>query len=174
MTTLKALRHSYFRFSLRTLLIAITLACFSAAFYVHWLQRQEREAIVVLRGMMIDSHFDHQHAALPTMELAYSQSGFASYFPKRAPTEPTAPKILRQVLGDDYFQSVTAVTILTNDVSEIRAALPHLKRLRNLREVLLHTPSCIMGSTYDQANHLLRQELPQVKVTPFGTLPIVG
>ncbi|WP_254513976.1 hypothetical protein [Anatilimnocola floriformis] len=173
MTTLSAPRRSYLSFSFRTLLIAMTLACFGAAYYLHW-QQQERRAVIALRSMMIDSHYDHEHAALPTMELAHSKGPFASLFRKRTPTEPDAPKILRQVLGDDYFQSVTAVSIVTNDVNEIKAALPHLKRLRNLREVLLHSPSCIMGSTYGQAEALLLKELPQVKVTSFGSLPIVG
>jgi hypothetical protein len=139
------------------------------------LGQQERQAIRHLRAMTIYTHYDHQHAALPPMELAWSESGVAdAFFPKRTSTEPKAPKFLRQVLGDDSFQSVTAVTIFTNDMNEIKAALPHLKRLRNLREILLHTPSCIMGSTYGQAESLLQQELPRAKVTPIGTIPIVG
>jgi hypothetical protein len=173
MTILPTPRRSFLTFSLRTLLIAVTLACFSVGFYIHSQRQQERKAVVALRGMMIDSHYDHEHAVIPSWELAYSKRGFASAFPKRAPTEPDAPKVLRQVLGDDYFQSVTAVTIITNDVNEIKAALPHLKQLRKLREVLLHSPSCIMGSTYGQAEQLLLQELPQVKVTSVG-LSIVG
>ena len=163
-----------FRFTLRTIFVILTIASIWMAFKVSAARRQQ-VLVDELSEIQIVAHYDHQHDALPTQQLALHGSGPTRIaLPNQSLKNSNASAWLRRLIGDHYFQTVSAVTISTNELSVIEAALPRLKKLPNLKEILLHAPSCIHAMpTHNKAKELLDRELPNVKVTEFG-IPIVG
>src|SRR5262245_30441697 len=118
-----------FQFTLRTLFVLTALASIWLGFKVNAVHRQQA-AIAKLAKLEITVHYDHQHRALPSQELAVRGSVLANR--NQLVTRPNSPRWLRNLIGDDYFQTATAVT-LYGEESDIELALPHLKQLPNLR-----------------------------------------
>jgi|GEM_PF-5201234 hypothetical protein len=82
---------------------------------------------------------------------------------------PDAPKWLRQIVGDDYFQTVATISFQRIDLNEVKAAMPYLKQLASLREIQLWSHSCHNeGSRYSSARDLIVNELPGVKISGCG------
>lgn len=74
-------------------------------------------------------------------------------------------------MGDDYFQVIDGVKIETCDLDAIKNALPLLKRLRNLKYIIL--PSC--GGTFeepanDEISSLLKREFPKIELWDTGVI----
>ena len=163
-----------FRFTLRTLFVLMAIASIWIGLKVNAVRRQQA-VVAELSKMQIMVHYDHQHDALPPQQLALRGSAFGPMaFPNQPTTTPNAPRWIRGLIGDDYFQTVTAVTLLTNELPDIKAALLYLKQLPQLKEIFLSSPSCGNAiPTYTKAKQFLERELPNVKVTGFG-IPIVG
>jgi len=167
-------RFRLFRFTLRTLLLLIAVAAFWTGFQANAVRRQQA-TVAELSKMGIIVHYAHQHDALPPQQLALRGSVFGTVaFPNQRTTSPNGPTWLRRIVGDDYFQTATAVTLFSDDLDDIKAVLPHLKKLPYLKQILLFVPSCGNAlSSYTKAKELLEHELPNVTVTGFG-IPIVG
>ncbi|MEZ6109926.1 MAG: hypothetical protein R3C99_02745 [Pirellulaceae bacterium] len=136
--------------------------------------RRQQATIAELSKMRVIVHYDHQHDALPPQQLALRGTMIGPIFPEQRTTSPSGPTWLRHLLGDDYFQTPVAVTLFTDDLNDITAVLPLLRKLPRLKEILLCSPSCGNAiPNYLKAKELLEQELPNVTVTGFG-IPIVG
>jgi hypothetical protein len=111
-------RRRWLRFSLRTLMIAVTLFCVAAGVVSSNAMRQKRavERIKSLRAVAV--YYDYQ---LDGKLNPHS-------------VEPVAPgpDWLRNLLGVDYFATVTSVRVNvgTDEFLEAAADLPHLRDLR--------------------------------------------
>ncbi len=102
-------KRRWFQFSLRTLLIAVTLV---AGLLLAWrvyveAYRRQRE----------------------TMKLVEELGG-------NYKTEPGAPDWLRELFGKENFQNIIEIGLVATEVSD--ADLAHLKGLRNLQELNLN------------------------------------
>ena len=144
------------------------------ALYANAASRQQA-AVAQLSEMQITVHYDHQLNALSSQQLALRGSGFGQIpHSNHSPANLNALTWLQQMVGDHYFQTASAVTIFTNEMPDIVAALPYLKKLPNLKEILLSGPSCIHAiPAHAKAKELFKRELPDVKVVGFG-IPSVG
>ena len=127
--------------------------------------RLQKSAIRELSAIGISVHYDYQHAALSTRQLALRGSAWG---PLVVPNEPkmttSAPNWLRQFLGNDYFCSVTATTIPVGQEHKVDDILRSLRKLPNLEEVLTINNG-VSESDYTQLLKKLRNELPRVKIT---------
>ena len=106
-------RRRFFRYSLRTLMLAVTVFCIWMAIATKQArdQRQAVEAIRELGGMVI---YDYQ--------LAGSE-------------KPARPEWLGELIGDDYFARVVFVRFLGTPATD--ADLVHLEGLRGLQGLSL-------------------------------------
>jgi len=170
----KRRRFRPFQFGLRAVFVLMAITAVWAGFKVQAVHRQQA-AVTALAKIEVVVHYDHQHSAIPTNQLAWRGSGIGKQmFPATPATTPGGPRWLRAIVGDDYFQTVTAVTLHSNEPADIEAVLPHLKKLPHLKEILLHAPSCGFGAPpYSEVEQLLQRELPGVEVTGFA-FPMVG
>lgn len=130
--------------------------------------RRQQAVVHELSKMQILVLYGHQRVAAPPQQFALQGS-----FPFRT-NSPNAPAWLRRLLGDDYFQTVTAVS-LEGDLDKIKTALPHLKKLPHLNEIFLSVwPTCGTGRRNEPSPaEFLQRELPNATVTVHAIL-LVG
>jgi hypothetical protein len=103
-------KRRWFQFSLRTLLILVTLLCIGVAIISNRAMRQKAAISAILKdGGDVD---------------------YAHNFPQRA--EPPGPAWLRKLLGDDFFATVISVTVRTDAGMEQLDDLPALLNVRVL------------------------------------------
>jgi len=102
-------RRRWFRYSMRTMLVVVTLLCVLLALVIGPAQRQRRTVAKI-------------HALNPLSNVLYD------YGPK-----PRGPEWLRRWIGDDYFQHVVAVSLVFDGREDVTlddlANLPGLERL---------------------------------------------
>lgn len=112
-------KRRWLQFSLRTLLLFMLLASIGLSWVAVKMEqaRKEREAVEAIRKTGGSVGYDYE----------FSPSGNRVVNGK-----PRTPAWLRRVLGEDFFDSVVAATV-NND-----AALEHLKRFKQLRDVNLY------------------------------------
>ena len=127
-----ATRRRWLQFSLRGFLVILT------AFAV-WLgvvcnrareQREATKAIKALRGTLV---YD--------WELQHTPDG--DIMDRQPDGKPSGPTWLRRLTGDEFFQEPEIVTFLVHpslsDEDHLRA-IPHLQRLRRLKQVDMWKP----------------------------------
>jgi hypothetical protein len=148
--------------------------------------RQQRRAVAALAEAGMRVHYDYQYENLGTSDLAFSETShvrrfYPGGFSRQQPEHP-APAWARQMLGDEYFQSVMAVTIEDHFRTDlwaagfrpsIEAALPTLQKLPELRAIFVHQPRDHADTAlWKETVELLKRELPGVEVTeiPFVTI----
>jgi hypothetical protein len=140
----------WFQYSLRTLLVLVTLCAFACSWLAVKLKqaKQQREAveqIVKLGGEVeYDWQFDEKWTFATNAKM------------------PT-PQWLRSQLGDDLFQSVIVVEVYGTEVTD--AVLEHLKGLSQLRWLFLDGTQVT-----DAGVKKLQQALPNCNIspTPYG------
>jgi hypothetical protein len=145
-------KRRWFQFSLRTLLIVVTLL----ALPLCWLglkvdeARQQQTAVVAIRKLggfvAYDYQFDSQGHDLPGATLP-------------------GPAWLHSLLGDDFFRNVYGVILLDPSVKD--ADLEQLKALTQLRYV-----SVFGTNVTDVGVAKLQEALPDCKIDRSGLLPI--
>ena len=127
--------------------------------------RLQQDAVRELSATGITVHYDYQHAALSTRQLALRGSAWG---PLVVPNDPrmttSAPDWLRRLLGDDYFCSVTATTIPVGQQHTVDDILRSLWKLPCLEEVLLINNG-VPEIKYTQLIKQLKDKLPRVKIT---------
>jgi hypothetical protein len=111
-------RRRWFRISLRTVLLLVTLLCIWLGIKVNQARRQ-KEAIAALKSIKSHIAFYHQ----------LDDEGRVNYR-----DEPSIPAWLRQITGDDFFQRVWAVSggdaAFTDEYAARLSAFDHLTWLR--------------------------------------------
>lgn len=181
---LKGRRRRGVRLTLRTLLLITLAVAVWLGMITHAAHRQ-RMASTALRELGLAVHYDYQAAVLSQSELTFPADhrvrrfypGFSTMMP-----QPPAPVWLRSLTGDEYFQTVTAVSIYDHFPTQqweagyrpmIDEALPHLRRLPALKKVFLHQPRDHVNSPiYKEVVNLLGSELPDAEVVEFGFVTI--
>ncbi len=115
----------WWRFSLRGMLLAVTLVCIWLSVQVNSARRQRQavEAILKAGGGI---SFDYQKVAVPGKPNAFE-------IDRDAP--PVGPGWLRAGLGEDYFRTAIGVSLPGNEISETDFAL--LANLPRLESVFL-------------------------------------
>jgi Leucine Rich Repeat (LRR) protein len=174
-------RRGWFQFSLRTLLLAMLALCLALGWFVQRVRRQQ-EAVSRIVGYGGDVTYDYQLDA--SGELRRDSSG--NYL---RGLEPPAPRWLRDLMGDHYFQtpvqvwlgsdegvgfidselavlagplhSLPSLTALDLAGSPITdAGLAHLHGLTQLEQLDLRGTKVT-----DRGIQSLQQELPRCKIT---------
>ena len=142
-------KRRFFRYSLRTLMLVVTVFCV-------WLgiismrardQRLAVEAIEELGGKVI---YEHQFGGQPVV----TKSG---YIWEGAGPSP-GPAWLRRIVGDEYFFTVTTVYLKGSKFTD--ASLEAIKRLRSFERLTLHETAIT-----DEALVELRQEMPNLQIS---------
>ena len=118
MTTPKPKRR-WFQYSLRTLLVVVTLC----AMLCSWLglemkkKTREREAVAAIKKLGGYVWYDYQHDGTDNPDW------------KKGP--PPGPACLRKVLGNDFFATVVGMCLIRSEVTD--ADLDHIRRLPHLK-----------------------------------------
>jgi hypothetical protein len=104
-------KHRWFQYSLRTLLVFVTLCAFACSWLAVKMRQAERqrEAATAIEKLGGDIEWDNKASGWPTW--------------------------LRKVLGDDFFNSVSWVSLSYTGTTD--AGLEHLKRFSQLRSLSL-------------------------------------
>ncbi len=187
-STLKPQKHSrrwVFKFTLRTLLILTSGVAIWLGFIAN-AALQQKSAVAALIKAGIAVHYDYQYEVLTQSDLTFPEGHRARRFYRNNFTNhlpvPSAPHWLRRMTGDEYFQTITAVSIYDNfrtDLwasgyrSYIDASFPHLRRLPHLKDIYLHQPRDHADSPiFTEVKELLEREFPQAKVTEIGFVSI--
>jgi internalin A len=131
-------KRRWYQYSLRSLLIFVTLCAFACSWFAVKMRqaRRQREAVAAIRiagGKVIYDYED----------------------PEASNVVPPGPLWLRNLLGDDFFANVDRVR-LNGDTNAMHAALEHLKDLPRLRYLFLDLSSV----TDDDLEYL--KDLPQL------------
>jgi predicted negative regulator of RcsB-dependent stress response len=106
-------KRRWYQFSLKTLLVVLTLLCLGPGGYVAYEQRKARE----------------QKAAVEAIEKLGGKVETNNKVPGRSP-------MLRQILGDESVGNVVSVTLNDTDVTD--AGLVHLSGLKGLKHLSLN------------------------------------
>jgi hypothetical protein len=176
-------KRRWFQFSLRTLLVFVTLCAIACSWFAVKLQQatRQREAVAEIKKLGGICVYDWQLDANGGFDYSYSK------------TKPTGPVWLRNLLGDDLFQSVIMVGFEAErevtdasleplkGLSEVReldlygtkvtdAGLRHLKGLSQLRELCLSdTQVTDAGLEYlKELTQLQQLDLDGTQVTDAG------
>jgi hypothetical protein len=115
-------RRRWFRFSLRMLLVVVTVLCLWLAMQVNAARRQKEAVEMILKaGGSVD--YDFQALPdLPSGAIAFHQGG-----------EPWEPQWLLAILGRDFFHNVISVNLGNSVIShEELTQLSNLSKLRLL------------------------------------------
>jgi hypothetical protein len=119
-------RHRFWRFSLKTLLILLTLCCLWLGTLANSANRQRR-AVEAIQRSGGEFNYDYQRI-LP-------RAGSGQAFSHQV--EPPGPKWLRGILGDHYF--ITPVTLRIGRQAGIKDnCLAHLSALPNLERAMFY------------------------------------
>jgi hypothetical protein len=113
-------RRRWFRFSLRMLLLVVTVLCVWLGFKVNAARRQKEAVEAILRA---GGNVDYDFQALPDLPsgaIAFHQGG-----------EPWEPQWLLALLGPDFFHNVISVSLEGSVIS--RDELTQLSSLSKLR-----------------------------------------
>ena len=160
-------RRKWLQFSLRSLLLVMTLFAVFLGIYCERARRQ-----LAIREVLgaVDVFYESEFDGTPWSN--YRNQGMIS---GKAPQPPRLPW-LRKLLGPDYVDSIIAVAVDPDDVDRV---VPILKNLPHLQTVFLRTssfepPSVEQSKATDRAFDTLKSELPHVKAEATGTVPIVG
>ena len=150
------------RYSLTSFLIVFTGIAVWFGFLTSSAARQRR-AVAVLQRAGGDIYYDWM------LEPVYDASGGIDYYKViRDPSAIGAPQWLRQLLGDDYFQSVVKVSSLEPDDlndENVYAALTELPRIRDI--TLTSGPNDDRGQI-DELKTRIHDELGVVVSGPFS------
>ncbi len=113
-------KRRFFRYSLRTLMIVVTLFCIWLGITAKRAREQKYavEAIRELGGMVF-----YEHQAIPFFAIGRSPPGFTIVEP--------GPKWLRRFIGDEYFFTVSLVNL--GELKTDDASLAAIKRLTNVK-----------------------------------------
>jgi hypothetical protein len=118
-------KRRWFRFSLRALLVLVTMLCVWLGFTVNAARRQKEavDAILKVGGVV---YFDYQKVPRP---------GNPSSWDVDLNAEPPAPAWLHMIVGDEYFRDVVEVALQRNVINE--ADLARLADLHGLAVIYL-------------------------------------
>ncbi len=129
-------RRRWLRFSLRTLLVVMTVLCVWLGFKVNAARRQKEAVDAILKaGGFVN--YDY--------ELAPVKSGKQDDFPIYVSASPPAPEWMRKYLGDEYFQDVIGVRFANRTISE--SDLAQLAKLPELIWVYVFNTRVVANST---------------------------
>jgi len=122
-------RRRFFRYSLRTLMLVITVFCVWMGITAKRArdQRLAVEAVLAIGGTVTYEHGEFRHGV--------TQSPQSLRWGPGPPPRPPGPEWLRRIIGDDYFFSVDSVSISGRATSD--AVLVHLKGLSDLEFLAL-------------------------------------
>jgi Leucine-rich repeat (LRR) protein len=139
------------QFSLKSLLVAMTLLCIGPGGYVAYEQRKARE----------------QKAAVLAIEAA---GGEVQYGDQGIPRSA----IMRQILGDESFDNVWLVSF--NDTPATDADLVHFSQMKNLKELWLFNTQVTDSGLAHLADlrSLTFLSLGNTQVTDVGLVHIAG
>ena len=122
-------RRPWLQFSLRTLLLVMTLVAVYLGLHCERARRQQ-EAVEALARISLFSYFCHVN-----YDNDFDGEGRLLVYPPFTP--PRSTPWIEQVLGRDFFHKVIDVELDVTDVAAVDKALPHLKRLPHLESIIV-------------------------------------
>ncbi len=147
------------RFSLRALLIVITVLCIWLGIQVNAARRQ-REAVTAILKIGGEVLFDYQLVPPPPGEPV-------EWMVDR-PAAPPGPEWLRSRIGDDYFRNVFSVAINGKIITE--SDLKQLSKLPKLKQVFINNTKIVPDGTAIAQRKATENDNENID-TPFGTPP---
>ena len=129
-------RRRWFQFSLRTLFVLVTLFCIWLALTVN-AARKQREAVAAIEALGGRVFYEYEWS-----------------FPS---PEPSGPKWLRELVGEEYFFTIIDVDLRSTKVTD--AGLEHLKGLKSLVQLDLNSTKVT-----DEGVEKLQKALPNCEI----------
>ena len=131
----------YLTFSLRTLFILLTALAVWLGVVVNR-AREQREAVKAIEALGGRVRYDWQRST------GVAVMGYIDVKMLAAKKRPSGPAWIRQIIGDDFFQSVLGTGFADSpDIQpeSVRKAIPHLRRLGGSKHVSISSsmPECI-------------------------------
>ena len=121
-------RRRWFRFSLRTLLVVMTVLCVWLGFKVNATRRQKESVKALLESGNFEVYYDYQCSPVPGQPGDYNIDGEAL---------PPGPAWLRKLLGDDFFCNVVGLQYLRQPRGVAESSFAQIGRLPDLRFIYL-------------------------------------
>ena len=132
-------KRRFFRYSLRTLMLVVTLICVWLGITVKR-AREQRSAVEAIQKLGGDVYYEHQ----------FINSN-----------DPPGPEWLRQLIGDEYFFSVAIARLYGSKVND--TSLASIKRLTDLKWLELHDTHVT-----DEGVKRLQQVFPNCEIKYFS------
>jgi len=120
-------RRRWFQYSLRTLFVLVTVLCVWLAVTANR-ARKQRAAVGVIEGLGGRVYYDYEESD-PVRWMLIPAGAIKK-------PQPPGPVWLRELIGEEYFVSVTQV-YFSHNTQITDAGLEHLRGLTNLRQLLL-------------------------------------
>lgn len=154
MTEIKPKRR-WFRFSMRTLLIVMTLLCVG----IGWKMNQVRNL---------------RRAVAEAQRLGATISYFHELDATTSPAEPPGPKWLRRIFGDDFFEEVDQIQIYNDQANDDTLAL--IAKLPRIRSLIVRSNAFTDKglASLAGASELETLELTSANVTASGYANLKG
>ena len=121
-------RPRWLRFSLRTLLVVMTVLCVWLGFKVNAARRQKEAVEALLESGNFEVYYDYQCSPVPGQPGDYNIDGEAL---------PHGPAWLRKLLGDDFFCNVVGLQYLRQPRGVAESCFAQIARLPDLRFIYL-------------------------------------
>lgn len=131
----QSLRRPWFRFSVRTLLVLITLLSVWLAIQANRARHQKTavDEIIAAGGQVLydyePSRFEKARRLVEAAETGLPPPAFVK--------EPGGPKWLRQLIGNEYFQHVVEVDLRGAHWTDTESVLRHIASLSDLERLFL-------------------------------------
>ena len=141
-------------FSLRTLLIVMTLVCIAIAWKMNRV-RNLRRAMAEAQRLGASITYVHELDAAP-------------------PVEPPGPKWLRRIVGDDFFVEVEQIQLENDEVNDDTIAL--IAHLPSIHSLIVRSNGITDKGLVSlaEANELVALELTSANVTASGYANLTG
>jgi hypothetical protein len=156
-------KRRWFRFSLRTLLLLVTLACAGFSWLASRMNEARAQRLIVqeIRQLGGKVFYDYQIPEAVSDDVVVGDDGIRYPLSRGCPIfevrQPPGPRWLHKLLGEDFFANVIRVRLSCTEVTD--ADLMTLRGLHSLKSVSLEETN-----VSDQAIAEFEAAMPGVEV----------
>lgn len=149
-------RRRWLQFSLRALLVLLTVISVWLGVVVRR-AREQREAVNAIEALGGSVRYDWQPDFVRAEGMGAGGAD-QTYVPNvKIKPSPGGPAWLRQLIGDDFFQSVERVYLI-HPKADVLQSIPYLQRMHRLRSLT------ILAAAPESAQLTLKTALPNCEI----------